>query len=965
MALSFPASPTVGQQYTDSNRTWEWNGQTWEAISSADFGTGTLTIPVSSTLPTGEGQIVFDGTTDTLHIGEGVGSVQIAKDADIPQSIVDLGIADGTSGQFLSTDGAGNFTFATPVDLVGANALDELTDVTAAGSTAGQVLTSDGAGNFTFTTIAGGGGATTLDSLTDVTAAGATNGQVLTADGAGNFNFLSIAGGGAETVTSLAYDNSTSMLTYTDEAGSATVLDLTNLLDDTNIITDVNGQTGSVSLSLDNLADVTAAGSTAGQILSSDGAGAYTFIDHYGDTDVATYLNGNLNTDIVPDTDATYNIGTNAAKILAINTRQILREDGQLYVSAGSIDFVTNPYGTTNPFTMDSDGFYPGTSGTDLGKTSNRWLTGWFTTLRSTDVYATTVEANTHKSAGQFRLESGSDFIFAGTRINGTNANSLDIGEPTFPMKGIYTNNIEVYTTLTIPINNTPNTDDGSMTWDGTNNKLYVGDGTTAIEIGAGGGYGDTDVATYLNGNDVTIKPATNATVDIGESGLRYFRTYSQEVHVSDIHAPGNMKLQPSGNLEITSDVLPQTDDLRDLGSSTKQWKELWVKNVNLSGADSFVIPVNTTAQTADGAMTWDGTNNKLYVGDGTTAIEIGAGGSSYTDSDAVAAVVASDLDMGGNRVLFANVYTDLADLPSAGSYHGMFAHVHNEAASYYAHASAWHKLANDADVPAAITDLGITDGTSGQVLTTDGAGNFTFTTVSGGGSVALNDITDVTAAGSTAGQVLASDGAGNYGFTDPTLPSIIDILDVTDGVVGNVLQKTGASTYGFSIFTLGEIDNVNDTATAGQVLTADGAGNFTFTTVAGGGGGGATRDSYAGTTASLADQASGDLDVTGCKTYTLFKISTDVAAWVTLYTDAASRTADTRTYADKGSDPSTDGVIAEVITTGAETVIVAPGVIGFNNEASPTTNIPMRVFNDSGGTATVTVTVDVLTLEA
>ena len=68
MALSFPASPTVGQQYTDSNRTWEWNGQTWEAISSADFGTGSLTIPVSSTLPTGEGQIVFDGTTDTLHI---------------------------------------------------------------------------------------------------------------------------------------------------------------------------------------------------------------------------------------------------------------------------------------------------------------------------------------------------------------------------------------------------------------------------------------------------------------------------------------------------------------------------------------------------------------------------------------------------------------------------------------------------------------------------------------------------------------------------------------------------------------------------------------------------------------------------------------------------------------------------------------------------------------------------------
>jgi hypothetical protein len=36
--------------------------------------------------------------------------------------------------------------------------------------------------------------------------------------------------------------------------------------------------------------------------------------------------------------------------------------------------------------------------------------------------------------------------------------------------------------------------------------------------------------------------------------------------------------------------------------------------------------------------------------------------------------------------------------------------------------------------IPAELTDLGITDGSPGQVLTTNGAGEFTFTTVSGGG---------------------------------------------------------------------------------------------------------------------------------------------------------------------------------------------------------------------------------------
>jgi hypothetical protein len=40
------------------------------------------------------------------------------------------------------------------------------------------------------------------------------------------------------------------------------------------------------------------------------------------------------------------------------------------------------------------------------------------------------------------------------------------------------------------------------------------------------------------------------------------------------------------------------------------------------------------------------------------------------------------------------------------------------------------------------LLDLGISDGTSGQVLTTDGSGNFSFTTVSGGGSGGTDDQT-------------------------------------------------------------------------------------------------------------------------------------------------------------------------------------------------------------------------------
>tara|TARA_R100000231_G_scaffold136689_1_gene112213 strand:- start:227 stop:1315 length:1089 start_codon:yes stop_codon:yes gene_type:complete len=49
------------------------------------------------------------------------------------------------------------------------------------------------------------------------------------------------------------------------------------------------------------------------------------------------------------------------------------------------------------------------------------------------------------------------------------------------------------------------------------------------------------------------------------------------------------------------------------------------------------------------------------------------------------------DSNAKGNKIRFH--YDNLAALPSATTYHGMFAHVHAEGASYYAHAGNWVKL--------------------------------------------------------------------------------------------------------------------------------------------------------------------------------------------------------------------------------------------------------------------------------
>jgi len=67
---------------------------------------------------------------------------------------------------------------------------------------------------------------------------------------------------------------------------------------------------------------------------------------------------------------------------------------------------------------------------------------------------------------------------------------------------------------------------------------------------------------------------------------------------------------------------------------------------------------------------------------------------------------MSGDIDGNGNKVLFANVYSNEVDLPNATTYHGMFAHVHATGAGYFAHAGNWIKLANNSDITTINTRL-------------------------------------------------------------------------------------------------------------------------------------------------------------------------------------------------------------------------------------------------------------------
>lgn len=156
-----------------------------------------------------------------------------------------------------------------------------------------------------------------------------------------------------------------------------------------------------------------------------------------------------------------------------------------------------------------------------------------------------------------------------------------------------------------------------------------------------------------------------------------------------------------------------------------------------------------------------------------------------------------------------------------------------------------------------------------------------------------------------------------------------------------------------------------------GQVLVKSSNVDYetSWATNSGGSGGSSvglsSRSNAVGLTSSIAAGNTATVDIVGYKTYVLSKVSTDYPAWIRIYTDAASRTADLTRY--EGTDPLPGaGVVAEVITSaGFLTQSITPGVIGFNGDNVTTSTVYVSVTNKDTSARAVTVTLTLLQLES
>jgi hypothetical protein len=162
-----------------------------------------------------------------------------------------------------------------------------------------------------------------------------------------------------------------------------------------------------------------------------------------------------------------------------------------------------------------------------------------------------------------------------------------------------------------------------------------------------------------------------------------------------------------------------------------------------------------------------------------------------------------------------------------------------------------------------------------------------------------------------------------------------------------------------------------NNTVTVGTASTIDFGTNLSVTpasagivTITASGGGLQSRQLKTGTTASIADNVTDNITITGFKSYALMNVGLSTAGWFRLYIDSASRTADASRSI--GEDPTPgSGVIAEVVTTGLSTSQnISPFVIGGNMNDPADTDMYVAITNTSGTTQTITANLTILQLE-
>ena len=166
--------------------------------------------------------------------------------------------------------------------------------------------------------------------------------------------------------------------------------------------------------------------------------------------------------------------------------------------------------------------------------------------------------------------------------------------------------------------------------------------------------------------------------------------------------------------------------------------------------------------------------------------------------------------------------------------------------------------------------------------------------------------------------------------------------------------SNTGVTVTG--ALTAGGLTYPTTNGNSGDVLTSNGSGSVTWAAPTG-----LQTRTNAQVTISVTQNVAVNTQITTPNGYALLAIGTSHAAWVTLYSDTASRTADASRAETTDPTPGS-GVLAEIITTGSATQYITPGAFCFNTASNNTTYI--KAVGKAAGTVNLTITLTYIQLE-
>ena len=258
-------------------------------------------------------------------------------------------------------------------------------------------------------------------------------------------------------------------------------------------------------------------------------------------------------------------------------------------------------------------------------------------------------------------------------------------------------------------------------------------DARIALQVGANLDLSSKDTGDLAEGSNLYYTDAradariTNALIDednmASDSATRIPSQQSVKAYVDSQVASEN-ELSEMNDVSVSS---LQNNDFLKYNSGTSRWENATVTPSTAAGSDTYVQFNDGGTIGGDAGFVYNKTTDALTVGSVTTT------GASPSVSAAGALTISTTASNGnitfspngtGDVVLSANAKIDGSDndyfkwtapyasegaLPSASTYHGMFAHVHGTGKGYFAHGGNWIKLLDESSS----TTTNLTEGTN------------------------------------------------------------------------------------------------------------------------------------------------------------------------------------------------------------------------------------------------------------